>query len=71
MTTEYEYERLAKCPYCGHEDPDYFEYPFKTYCDGEEIEFMCGSCGKEFRLVLNVSYCFNSYPLKESKKEQL
>lgn len=51
-----EYTDKIKCPYCGDENEDSWEY---DDCCGSKID--CGECGEEFRLTVHyqVSYTTN------------
>ena len=40
-----------KCPYCGYEDPESWEY-LSSLDEGEVFEINCAECGKSF----NISY---------------
>ena len=42
-----EYCNLPTCPYCGHEEQDYFEFSRQ---DGYLEEVECGSCKNTYEL---------------------
>ena len=54
----------ARCPYCGHEHHDMWDYEFPAHGEGE-ITMECGECEKEFRVarVVSVDYRTRHYPL--------
>lgn len=47
----------VKCPYCGWEDGDSWEYRAE---DGDEIKVECGECQREFTVYVTISRTFTS-----------
>ena len=60
---EYNNEQNIKCPYCGWEDNDSWEY------DEDESIVSCGSCEKEFNATreIEVTYSTSRIKCKEGK----
>jgi len=48
-------DNKIKCPYCGDEIMEYWEY-FERGEDGEESEIECPECEKEYDAVLDITY---------------
>ena len=62
---DYSYTEEIVCPYCGYEFADSWGCgTFKR--DGDEEEFTCHDCEKEFKVTLNAEYSYSSEKL-ESK----
>lgn len=63
-STELDHMRnsLIKCPYCGYEDPDSWEY--SNSVREESIE--CGNCENEFLMIAEPEVFYST-----SKKKQL
>jgi len=59
------HETFIKCPYCNHEDFDMCDYGFEKYKDEEEKKFTCAFCGKDFVVMLHISYSFSTSYIKE------
>jgi len=59
----YSYENNIKCPHCGYEDIDSWEYD--DDCGKNE----CGSCGKAFEYMRNVDVTYSTYILTCEKPE--
>jgi sarcosine oxidase delta subunit len=51
---EYKYESNIKCPYCGWEDQDSWEF------DQEEGITECGGCEKEFNVTREIEVTYST-----------
>ncbi len=49
-----------KCPYCGHDQGDFWEVSGNAEGDGEHE---CGNCGRLFRWSCYVSIDYNTEPI--------
>ncbi len=57
------HDKGALCPYCEHlNERDNADYIF--FVDGECI-YQCEHCGKEFRLITQVTYNYSTSKLEE------
>lgn len=52
----------AKCPYCGYENPDSWEYT--EYCVGEGswVEVECLDCSKTFECSYEINITYHTKP---------
>lgn len=55
------------CPHCGDSVVDYWDYGIK-FEDGWETEITCGSCEKNYKFRINISYDFTT--LEEEKQDE-
>ena len=46
---------FPKCPYCGYDDEDYYEYAKEG-----EFEYECMKCGKKFIVECETVVMFNT-----------
>ncbi len=54
---EYSYEQEIKCPHCGYEEQDSWEF-------GEDSgTWNCESCGEEFLVERHISVTYSSKPI--------
>ena len=62
MTVERYRMDFITCPYCDHAHEDMCDYPWgENPRDGDEWEFECASCEKEFTVELHMDHSFSSF----------
>lgn len=55
-----------RCPYCGAED-----YADEShYFEPAPFEHECGDCGREYKVVANITTSWQSYPMKEGESHE-
>jgi len=61
-----EYEDQIVCPYCGDVDYDNCDYPRELKMDGDSTTVTCGSCGKDYDVIISISIAYLSEPIPEA-----
>lgn len=60
---EYRYNQNPKCPHCGYELKDIWDYDFNLRQDEEE-ELDCPGCEEEYKFVTHIEMTFSTKNFK-------
>lgn len=58
--SECRYTEYPKCPYCGHEDQDWWDCQGEWF-DGQERDVCCPDCGRDHLAIINYEITFQTY----------
>jgi len=61
---KYEYTDLPKCPYCDHEEEDWWEWDLENQYDKT---VGCTNCEKSFVVLMDLNPTFSSYKMEDEE----
>jgi hypothetical protein len=65
----YDWDDCLICPYCGHKDGYGEACDLDLEYDGDKVDAPCGTCGRDFRVTLCVTYEWRTDPVMGEWKD--